>query len=117
MNKHRRELKNLKKQLRYEKVKFVVEFLLKYPCSICSEKDPLVLDFDHLGNKECNIGYMISNGCSLDDLKKEIKKCQVLCANCHRRKTAKEKNHYRYKILQEIQNGQTRLSFEKNSQR
>lgn len=76
---------------------FVFDYLKNNPCKMCGESDILVLEFDHLDNKKNNISEMISGGHSLDSLKKEIEKCQVLCANCHRRKTAIEQNHYRYK--------------------
>lgn len=51
----------------------------------CGESDPVVLDYHHTsGEKDMNIGNMISSfpmGRILD----EIAKCEVLCANCHRR--------------------------------
>lgn len=73
---------------------FVWEYLLCHPCIICGESDPIVLEFDHRDPKEkhksvCEL--MLSKG-SLDKLKKEVEKCDVRCANCHRRKTAKQLN-------------------------
>jgi len=60
------------------------------PCADCHLKFPLVcMDFDHvLGEKEFNIasGY---EQVSLERLLKEIAKCEVVCANCHRIRTAK----------------------------
>jgi hypothetical protein len=35
---------------------------------------------------------------SLDALQKEIDKCVVRCANCHRRKTAKESGFWKFKM-------------------
>lgn len=53
-------------------------------CIVCGEKDTACLDFHHLGDKEFNISAQIKN-LSKDNLKKEIDKCVVLCANCHRK--------------------------------
>lgn len=80
-----------------EKIRnFLFDFLSKNACNKCGEKDILVLEFDHLSNKSFNISEAISNSYSINRLKKEIEKCQVLCANCHRRKTAIEQNTYRF---------------------
>lgn len=86
-----------KKKNKEENRNFVLEHLQNNPCKMCGESDILVLEFDHLSNKKNNISEMISGGHSLETLKKEIEKCQVLCANCHRRKTAIEQNTYRNK--------------------
>jgi len=76
---------------------YVYNYLLSNPCVICGEKDPIVLEFDHLRDKIESISAMISRKYSLDLIKEEIKKCQVLCANCHRRKTSKQFNFYKEK--------------------
>lgn len=75
----------------------IVEYLKQNPCKICGESDLLVLDFDHLGDKEFNIATMIWNVMSWERIEKEIAKCQVLCSNCHRRKTAFQLNTWRVK--------------------
>lgn len=70
---------------------YVFSFLQKHPCIDCSESDPVCLDFDHVtGDKIRNIADMIHAGVSLENLKLEMEKCVVRCANCHRRKTAKD---------------------------
>jgi hypothetical protein len=69
----------------------VTSYLLTHPCVDCGDKDPLMLDFDHVrGRKTDDISRMISIGMSLGQIKLEIEKCVVRCSNCHRRKTAKE---------------------------
>jgi len=69
---------------------YVHDYLLHHPCVMCPETDPVVLEFDHLRDKKNSICKMVVNGNSIETIKKEIEKCQVLCANCHRRKTAKQ---------------------------
>ena len=68
---------------------FVYDYLLSHPCIDCGEKDPVVLEFDHVrGHKRNTISHMVRAGCSITNIKAEIDKCDVRCANCHRRKTA-----------------------------
>lgn len=61
-------------------------------CCICGNDDFRVLEFDHIdrSKKEFCVSNSIQRGCSLEKIKKEIDKCQVLCANCHRIKTWEE---------------------------
>lgn len=70
---------------------FVRQYLLSHACVDCGETDPVVLEFDHVrGKKRANISKL--KKISLEAVKNEIKKCVVRCANCHRRKTAKQFN-------------------------
>ena len=67
--------------------------ILQHSCCIdCSEADPVVLDFDHVDREEKfrSVAKLIRQGAALVKLQAEIDKCVVRCANCHRRKTAKE---------------------------
>ena len=68
---------------RYRKKKEFTESL-KERCAKCGEDRPYVLDFHHKdkSEKEFTIGKMKKG--SLELLENEIKKCVVLCANCHR---------------------------------
>jgi len=66
---------------------FVNEYKMKYGCSKCNYRGhPSALDFHHVdgSDKENNIAIMINESYSLERIKKEIKKCIILCANCHR---------------------------------
>lgn len=77
---------------------FILE-KLKSGCSVCPEKDPIVLDFDHFsGNKRYNLSKMVSDGMSITKIEDELSKCQILCSNCHRRKTAKQFDWYKLYI-------------------
>ena len=63
----------------------------KKGCVDCGyNKDPVALDFDHLDNKEFGIGDNISR--TWHSIEKEIAKCEVVCANCHRIRTARRAN-------------------------
>jgi hypothetical protein len=76
--------------------KFISEYLSTHPCVDCGEKDPVVLEFDHVrGTKRKDIATLIRNGATISRLQEEISLCEVRCSNCHRRKTAKERGYYK----------------------
>jgi hypothetical protein len=66
------------------------QYLLSNPCADCGESDPLVLEFDHRSGEEkrFSISEAVSQKYSWGSIQSEIEKCDVRCANCHRRKTA-----------------------------
>lgn len=79
---------------------YVLRILLQSSCA-CGESDPLVLDFDHRDptTKELDISHAIQNGWSPMRLEVEIGKCDIVCANCHRRRTAEQIQSWRYRAL------------------
>jgi len=61
-------------------------------CADCGETDLVVLEFDHLDPalKLDSLSQMIWGGSSLKRIADELAKCDVVCANCHRRRTARQ---------------------------
>lgn len=58
------------------------------PCADCGQHFPyFVMDFDHLGGKVHSISEMRRRRWTLPALLREIAKCDVVCANCHRIRT------------------------------
>lgn len=57
---------------------------LKLRCEKCGETRPEVLDFHHKDPAEKDYTIGRSPVRTVDNLQREIKKCVVLCANCHR---------------------------------
>jgi hypothetical protein len=41
------------------------------------------------------VSLLLSLGHCWETILEEIKKCEVRCANCHRRRTARQRNYYR----------------------
>ena len=68
------------------------EYKASKGCMDCGEKDPIVLEMDHRNrnDKSFNVGDKVKLGFSLERMSEELKKCDVVCANCHRRRTAKQ---------------------------
>jgi hypothetical protein len=69
--------------------RYVRAYLLEHPCVDCGEADPVVLEFDHVrGAKVAHVSRLVKRAVSLARLQAEMAKCDVRCANCHRRRTA-----------------------------
>lgn len=68
-------------------------------CIDCGERDAVVLDFDHLGEKTAGLSRLAHSECAISRLDGEIAKCVVRCGNCHRRKTAEERQYYRHRAV------------------
>ena len=83
-----------KKRVRKNKMR-VIEYLQSHPCVNCGEADIVVLEFDHIdpSNKVKDIFTMVHHKYGWEAIKKEISKCEVVCGNCHARRTAKQKNY------------------------
>ena len=96
---HKRETKKNKLRYQRELQKFIFDYLLENHCANCGETNPVYLEFDHLRDKEACVSHAVSRVWSIKRVKKEIDKCQVLCANCHRMKTAKDQGWYTYKLM------------------
>ena len=64
------------------------EWLFNQECVECGESDPVVLELHHRdpSEKSAAISTMASSGTSIDVMFAEIKKCDVVCANCHRKR-------------------------------
>ena len=74
---------------------FLIDYLSHHPCVDCGESDIVVLEFDHLRDKVSDVSALSREGYSLDRIKQEIAKCEVVCANCHMRRTARRVGWYK----------------------
>lgn len=65
--------------------RFLIGYKNGQRCANCPENDIRCLDFHHVdpSNKKYNIGH--DSNLSLVTMVKEIEKCILLCANCHRK--------------------------------
>jgi hypothetical protein len=68
---------------------FVTGYLTEHACTDCDVHDPVILEFDHVGAKSRAISDMVCRGTAVDRIRAEVAKCEVVCANCHRRRTAR----------------------------
>jgi hypothetical protein len=66
-----------------------IDYLRAHPCVDCGETDIVVLQFDHLRDKKADVTAMITSGATWGAIEREIAKCEIRCANCHRLETAR----------------------------
>ena len=95
---HRNKRKNRNKKLkRKELYTKLMDYIKDKPCP-CGESDFVVMEFDHrdMSSKEFNISEAMTKCYSWEKILRELEKCDPLCANCHRRKTAKDMGWYQF---------------------
>ena len=87
----RKSTKDRSKKIRQQ----VWDYLLEHPCVDCGISDPVVLEFDHVtDDKVITISKAMQRGWAYDKILSEISKCEVRCANCHRRRTHIQFNRF-----------------------
>ncbi len=76
----------------YRRRRAWLDAIKSVPCDICKGRfPPECMDFDHRDRttKKFTIGSSIKIG--IAHILAEIEKCDIICANCHRTKTRREK--------------------------
>lgn len=65
------------------------------PCIDCGKKwPPVAMDFDHVrGDKIMDVARMVGSAYRWELIAAEIAKCEVVCACCHRLRTAARKQN------------------------
>ena len=98
-DRHMAQIRRRRKALTLRNQRRMVEYLRAHPCVDCGETDILVLEFDHLRDKTANVGTLLMRRSEWRRILEEIAKCEVVCANCHRRRTARRSNNYRLRAV------------------
>lgn len=93
-DRHMTQIRARNQRLRHEAREFVIDYLRSHPCVDCGETDMVVLEFDHLRDKRANVSYLLQFA-EIRRIEEEIAKCEVVCANCHRRRTSARGGWYR----------------------
>lgn len=94
-----KKAKKRNKKIRDEAEYIIAYYFLEHPCIDCGETDIRVLEFDHRdkSRKDMPVSLIIRSTSSIKRLKTEIEKCDVRCANCHRKKTLSESDSWKLK--------------------
>lgn len=94
---YRARAKARRQRLKTEFRDGIVAYLSGNACVICGENDIRALEFDHIDpkNKLFNISQAVRLGYSWDDVSRELKKCRILCSNCHKKHTSTQFNWYK----------------------
>lgn len=101
-NPHRRQaVSRTRKGITERNRQHVIAVLTVRPCEDCGMDDLRVLDFDHRPDEEklTEVSKMIRQGHSIAAIDAEIAKCDVVCANCHRIRTAGRDGRWRKSMV------------------
>jgi hypothetical protein len=81
-------------RLRKKELLAFIQNIKKNPCVDCGNLfPPYCMDFDHISDKKFSIADGINkHGFSKEKLLIEIKKCEIVCACCHRIRTHNRQN-------------------------
>jgi hypothetical protein len=90
-----------KQRIYRQRTEWLLDYFLLHPCTDCGETDPVVLEFDHSEGKDFNISSGLLNK-AWSAIVEEIAKCEVVCVNCHRRRTAREQGFARLLLHEEL---------------
>jgi len=89
------EGKSKTKKRQMKKLNWFYKMKKQLKCENCPEDRWYCLDFHHKNSdeKEAAVAIMLHKNYNKKKILEEIKKCQVLCANCHRELHWKENNN------------------------
>ncbi len=87
-----------RKRRRIERSLYIYKYLSSHACENCWENRPVCLEFHHAepSIKSFDLWIRVSRDRSIASINKEIEKCVVLCANCHKVITAKQQWRYNF---------------------
>jgi hypothetical protein len=76
------------------RTRFLVEYFHEHPCADCGEADPLVLEVDPLRDTPLEVTNQFATW-NWEEILDEIARCEIVCANCHRPRTARRAGYLR----------------------
>jgi hypothetical protein len=92
---HRRQTRRARDRRRTQARAFVLSLLRAGSCADCGLTDPLLLEFDHVGEKTLDVAKLVHEGYRMSRVELEVSRCELVCANCHRRRTARRSRTWR----------------------
>jgi len=95
-----------KRELRLVRTRYLLKYFEEHPCTDCGESDPVVLEFDHLDpeKKLFDVAQALPYR-NWQSILGEIEKCEVVCANCHRRRTTSRAGSLRALLFRDDADG------------
>ncbi|AGM11398.1 HNH endonuclease [Halogranum tailed virus 1] len=79
------QIREQENKRRREKAEYINTYKSERGCINCDEDVACALDLHHVDNKEHNISKLRADDASYERIDKELEKCVVICANCHRK--------------------------------
>lgn len=92
VEKQKKQRKQWKATSRAKRRKLVADYLSTHPCVDCGETDLVVLDFDHRNPKDklSSVSSLVYGCKAFSVIVAEMNKCDIRCANCHRKRHVRE---------------------------
>jgi len=81
----------------YQKREIVLDHYRNNPCAMCGEDRLPCLQLDHIDPSTKSFAVSQISGKNEQQIREEISKCRVLCANCHSIRTAEQQGWYKHK--------------------
>lgn len=86
---HRRQADESRRRRQALLRHILLDHLRQHPCADCGEADLRVLELDHVLPRREYVSSLLQRGVRPKVFADEIIRCEVVCANCHRRRTAR----------------------------
>jgi 5-methylcytosine-specific restriction endonuclease McrA len=102
LERHMGQIRRRKRERVDDNRRRLFELLVRSSCVDCGTTDPIVLDFDHLRDKAASVSRLVFSGAEWATVEAEIAKCDIVCSNCHRRRTARRAGSYRHRFLEDL---------------
>ncbi len=90
-----RKARKRNNELKRRKQEKILAYLALNPCIDCGEPDPVCLQFDHRRGQKLKAVSQMLGTYEWDRIEQEIAKCEVRCANCHQKLTARQRGCYK----------------------
>lgn len=103
--KQRKEGRSTRKKQIARNREYIHSVLKTVQCMDCGYSNLIALEFDHRdpSQKYDAVTRMVNDGTTLDRIKQEIEKCDVVCANCHAIRTAHRSKSWRVMLPEQHQ--------------
>ncbi len=82
--KYRAMRKQMHSNRKDRNTKWIADYKTAHPCA-CGETDIACLEFHHRDSKTKEFGLGSRGKVGLAKIQRELLKCEVICANCHRK--------------------------------
>lgn len=83
--KHQKAINKNRSRYVARNTKLVNEIKIECGCCLCDESEFCCLDFHHVRDKERPISKLVKGGWAWKSILEEMRKCIIVCSNCHRK--------------------------------
>jgi hypothetical protein len=85
VNTYRDKIRSRDDAIRQANIAHITEYKQNHLCVKCGETEPICLDFHHIDDNTKEFALSSGKQRSWEKISDELRKCVVLCSNCHRK--------------------------------